>query len=146
MSIRRVSAHEHDIFIPEVFGNGSFSGIWQFDAFHDIRDDPPVKARGFSGMLNACFNTYNADLVCQARIVERYGRCELRGSLSFDVEHYDVAVEYCRRLREYGRWAYAHTQGYNNGTPIERMKARERRLDVRLVRSRTATIVEEYPS
>jgi hypothetical protein len=144
--ITRVSAYEHDIFIPQVFGNGQFTGTWNFDAFHDIRDKLPTRARGFSGMLDRCFNTFNGDLVVHARMGVVYGVIEPLDGISFEVDHHDLAIEYCRRLREYGRWAYAYQTGPKAGTPAEQRAAAEQRLTVRLVRSRKASIIEEYPS
>lgn len=124
-TLKTVSTHEHDLLYVEVFGNHHWTRGWEFDTFADIRDAIPRRSPRLSGAMANCFNTFNVELVGHCVDVGKHG-------IIYTVDDLAIAQEYCRRLRQYGRWSYELVR-----------KTHLRSLDVRLVRERKAVIVQE---
>lgn len=147
MSIKRVSAHEEDIFIPQVFGNGRFSSF-SLSAFQDLRDDPTKMRKSWDTRLGN-FNEFNRHVTDHARlreltpfVMENEFYRKFQGDIiTFDAANYHYARTYAQLLADFGRWAHAWSNPHN----WPKYDRRGERLQVRLVRSRSASIVEEYP-
>lgn len=148
MTIKRVSAHQEDIFIPQVIGfNGKFSAM-SLSAFHDIRDDPAKMRKNWGDHLGN-FNEFNRHVTDHARlreltpfVMENEFYRKFQGDvIIFDADKYHYARTYAQLLTDFGRWAHA----WNNPHNWPKHDRRCEPLKVRLVRSRSASIVEEYP-
>lgn len=147
MSIIRVSATEIDQFIPQVFGNSSFSSF-SLSAFHDLRDDPKRMKMNWGTHLGR-FNEFNAEIANHAQlnpltkfVMENEWYRKFKDDIiTFAAEDQHWARLYAYNLRTYGRWAHA----WNNPHNWPEYDRRGKPLQVRLVRKRMVCIVEEYP-
>jgi len=135
----RDQTHHTDHILVQVYADGRWTHGWNFDTFHDVRDVRP-RVGSYDRQIGE-FNTFNADLVSQAlmepeRPWPSWRAKLLNDEIAFDLDHFEVAREYARRLRDHGRWAHEYDPRY-----AERPM---RRLDVRLVRVQIVHLTREF--